>query len=153
MARALLGCGTPAFMDFDKMMAELFADEDRARGMAKHLMDLAQRDVHAAAREKESVLAFLRGPMERHMAYEETTMFPKLAEHGLEPEVDVAKKHHEQIRAEARNLEKATAPEDVARTIFMAARLMLHHTNFEGDFIYPELSREQWRALMTATSK
>ncbi len=135
------------------MMADLFADEDRARGMARHLMELAQRDPAAAAREKESVLAFLRGPMERHMAYEETVMFPKLVQHGLEPEVDVAKKHHEGIRAEARNLDAATEPEAIARTIFLAARLMLHHTNFEGDFIYPELSREQWRALMTATSE
>ncbi len=135
------------------MMADLFADEDRARGMARHVMELAQRDPAAAAREKENVRAFLRGPMERHMAYEETVMFPKLVQHGLEPEVDVAKKHHEGIRAEARNLDAATEPEAIARTIFLAARLMLHHTNFEGDFIYPELSREQWRALMTATSE
>lgn len=133
------------------MMAELFADEDRARAMARHLMELAQRDPAAAVREKESVLAFLRGPMERHMAYEETMMFPKLVTHGLEPEVDVAKKHHEQLRAEAQKLEKATAPDDIARAIFLAARLMLHHTNFEGDFIYPELSIEQWKALMLAT--
>ena len=30
---------------------------------------------------------------------------------------------------------------------------MLHHTNFEGDFIYPELSIEQWKSLMLATAK
>ena len=72
------------------MMADLFADEDRARGMARHLMELAQRDPAAAVREKDSLLAFLRGPMERHMNYEETMMFPKLIDHGLEPEVDVA---------------------------------------------------------------
>ena len=140
-------------MDFDKMMADLFADEDRARGMARHLMELAQRDPAAAVREKDSLLAFLRGPMERHMNYEETMMFPKLIDHGLEPEVDVAKKHHDGIRAEARNLEAATQPEAIARSIFLAARLMLHHTNFEGDFIYPELSIEQWKSLMLATAK
>lgn len=135
------------------MMADLFADEDRARGMARHLMELAQRDPGAAVREKDSLLAFLRGPMERHMAYEEAMMFPKLIDHGLEPEVDVAKKHHEGIRAEARKLEAATDPEAIARSIFLAARLMLHHTNFEGDFIYPELSIEQWKSLMLATAK
>ena len=135
------------------MMADLFADEDRARGMARHLMELAQRDPAAAVREKDSLLAFLRGPMERHMNYEETMMFPKLIDHGLEPEVDVAKKHHDGIRAEARNLEAATQPEANARSIFLAARLMLHHTNFEGDFIYPELSIEQWKSLMLATAK
>lgn len=140
-------------MDFDKMMADLFADEDRARATARHLMDLAQRDPAAAAREKDSLLAFLRGPMEHHMAYEERAMFPMLIEHGLEPEVDVAKKHHEAIRGEAKNLEAATEPEAIARAVFLAARLMLHHTNFEGDYIYPELSKEQWRALMTATQK
>lgn len=135
------------------MMAELFADEDRARSMARHLMELSQRDPAGAAREKESVLAFLRGPMERHMSYEENVMFPKLVEHGLEPEVDVAKKHHEQLRVETKNLEQATAPDAIARAIFLAARLMLHHTNFEGDFIYPELSIEQWKSLMMATHK
>lgn len=87
------------------------------------------------------------------MTYEETQMFPKLVAHGLEPEVDVAKKHHEGLRAEARTLEAATEPEAIARSIFLAARLMLHHTNFEGDFIYPELSIEQWKSLMLATAK
>jgi len=138
-------------MDFEKKMAELFADEDRAREMARTMMELAQRDPKAAAREKAALLAFLRGPMERHMSYEEHAMFPMLVEHGLEPEVDVARKHHAALREEAKNLETATTDEDVARAIFLASRLMLHHTNFEGDYIYPELSRDQWRALMMAT--
>lgn len=138
-------------MDFDEKMAELFADEDRARDMARRMMELAQRDPAAAAREKGSLLAFLRGPLEKHMSYEEHTMFPMLIEHGLEPEVDVARKHHAALRAEATNLEAASAVNDVARAVFLAARLMLHHTNFEGDYIYPELSRDQWRDLMLAT--
>jgi hypothetical protein len=138
-------------MDFEKKMAELFADEDRAREMARTMMELAQRDPAAAAREKGSLLAFLRGPMEKHMSYEERSMFPMLLEHGLEPEVELARKHHAAIREEAKNLETATAVEDVARAVFLAARLMLHHTNFEGDYIYPELSRDEWRALMMAT--
>jgi hypothetical protein len=28
---------------------------------------------------------------------------------------------------------------------------MLHHTNFEGDYIYPELDAEDWRELMEET--
>jgi hypothetical protein len=28
---------------------------------------------------------------------------------------------------------------------------MLHHTNFEGDYIYPELTHDEWRDLMKAT--
>ena len=138
-------------MDFDKKMAELFADEDRARDMARTMMALAQRDPHAAAREKGALLAFLQGPMERHMSYEERSMFPMLVGHGLEPEVELALKHHAALRAETANLAAASADEDVAHAIFHAARLMLHHTNFEGDYIYPELSREQWRELMMAT--
>jgi hypothetical protein len=31
------------------------------------------------------------------------------------------------------------------------ARLLLHHTNFEGDYIYPELSHDAWRELMKAS--
>jgi hypothetical protein len=138
-------------MDFERTMAGLFADEDRARVMARHLMELAQRDQIAAAREKESLLAFLRGPMEKHMAYEESKLFPLLLQHDLGAEVDVAKKHHASIREEADNLEKATTIDGIAKAVFFAARLMLHHTNFEGDYIYPELSRDEWRELMSLT--
>ena len=138
-------------MDFDKQMAELFRDEDSAREMAHKLMELAKRDPRAAALEKDSLLAFLRGPMERHMAFEERALFPALAQHGLGPEVEVATKHHATLRNEAAALEHASSPEEAARAVFLAARLMLHHTNFEGDYIYPELNREQWHALLRAT--
>ncbi len=139
-------------MDFERTMAGLFADEDRARDMAKHLMELSKRDQIAAAREKDSLLAFLRGPMERHMAYEEETLFPLLVEHDLGAEVEVARKHHSSLREEAQNLEKATTVDGIAKAVFFAARLMLHHTNFEGDYIYPELSRDEWRSLMSLTA-
>ena len=140
-------------MEFERMMGELFADEDRARSMATKLMDLAQRTPHAAAAERESLLAFLRGPMERHMRYEEERVFPLLIEHGLGPEVEVAEKQHASLRAEAENLEKATGDAGIARAIFVAARLMLHHTNFEGDYIYPELTRSEWHELMRETTE
>lgn len=133
------------------MMGDLFADEDRARDMARRLMELAQRDVHAAARERESLLEFLRGPMERHMAYEEKSVFPLLLEHGLGPEVEVAEKQHATLRQETQNLADAKGDEGIARAVFLAARLMLHHTNFEGDYIYPELTRDEWHALMRST--
>src|SRR5689334_6807224 len=126
-------------MEFEKLMGELFADEDRARDMARRLMDLAQRDPTAAARERESLLAFLRGPMERHMAHEERVIFPLLLEHELGPEVEVARKQHASLREEAGNLESARDTAGAARAVFLAARLMLHHTNFESDYIYPEL--------------
>jgi hypothetical protein len=29
---------------------------------------------------------------------------------------------------------------------------MLHHTNFECDYVYPELTHEQWLALMRETA-
>jgi hypothetical protein len=139
-------------MNFETMMSALFADEDRAREVARLLMDVAKRDPVAAAKEKDDLLAFLRGPMERHMAYEEREVFPLLVQHDLQPEVDVACKHHASLREEADKLEKATSVEDIARSVFTAARLMLHHTNFEGDYIYPELSREEWHALMARTA-
>lgn len=138
-------------MDFEKVMAELFRDEDSARSMAHRLMDLAQRDPRAAAQEKDSLLAFLRGPMEKHMQFEEQLLFPGLLEHGLGPEVEVASKHHVSLRQGADTLAAATEPAAVARAVFLAARLMLHHTNFEGDYIYPELTRKQWHALLEAT--
>lgn len=140
-------------MDFDRMMAELFADEDRARAMAQHLMQLARTDPPAAAREQASLLAFLRGPMEAHLAYEERAVFPLLAEHGLGPEVDVARKQHTSLREAVDALERASSDADRAEAVFVAARLMLHHTNFEGDYIYPELTREEWRALMEQTER
>jgi hypothetical protein len=139
-------------MEFERMMAELFADEDRARGMARHLMELSQRDKAAAAREKKSLLEFLRGPMEVHMQYEERVIFPLLVAHELGPEVEVALKHHASIREEADHLEKAETVEGISQAVFFAARIMLHHTNFEGDYIYPELSKEEWRALMRETA-
>jgi hypothetical protein len=138
-------------MDFSAMMKELFADEDRARDMARRLMHLAQNDPAAAAREKDSVLAFIRGPIEQHFKYEEDVLFPELEAHGLGPEVDVAKKHHASLRQEASNLEGAKDVAGIAQAIYFAARLMLHHTNFEGDYIYPELSKEQWHALLAST--
>jgi hypothetical protein len=138
-------------MDFEAKMKELFADEDRARDMARRLMHVAQNDPHAAAREKDSVLAFIRGPIEKHFRYEEEHLFPALEEHGLGPEVDVAKKHHATLRQEAVNLENAKDAKGIAQAIYFAARLMLHHTNFEGDYIYPELSKEQWHALIANT--
>jgi hypothetical protein len=138
-------------MDFEAAMGELFADEDRARAMARGLMDLAKRDPAAAAREKDGLLAFLRGPLEQHMALEERAIFPLLLAHELGPEVEVARKHHAALRAEADDLAAATSVDGIARAVFLAARLMLHHTNFEGDYIYPELSRDEWRALMSET--
>ncbi|MDP3274040.1 MAG: hemerythrin domain-containing protein [Deltaproteobacteria bacterium] len=132
-------------------MKQLFTEEDSARAMAARLMEIAQRDIHAAAQERVSLLAFLRGPMERHMAYEEASMFPLLVEHGLGPEVEVAIKQHAAIRKEAENLEAATTDEATARAVYLAARLMMHHTNFEGDYIYPELSRTEWHNLVKAT--
>ena len=138
-------------MDFGRMLAELFEEEDRAREMATRLMDIANTSREAALGERESLLAFLRGPMEKHMAYEEVSLFPHLEEHGLGPEVQVASKQHATIRALAATLAEPPPDADIAQTIFEAARLMLHHTNFEGDYIYPELTREEWLDLMRAT--
>jgi hypothetical protein len=146
-------------MEFDRMLAELFQEEDRAREMASRLMQVAQTSREAANAERESLLAFLRGPMERHMAYEERAIFPHLERHGLAPEVQVALKQHFSLRKATEHLaalpENASAAgpgaDDVAGVVFDIARLMLHHTNFEGDYIYPELSHAEWRDLMRAT--
>lgn len=84
------------------------------------------------------------------MAYEERAVFPGLTRLGLTPEVQVAQKQHTGIRQAADRL--ATAPEEeVAQIIFDAARLLLHHTNFECDYIYPELTHEAWIDLMKET--
>jgi DUF438 domain-containing protein len=139
-------------MEYDRMLAALFEEEDRAREMASKLMQIAQSSREACLRERESLVAFLRGPMERHMAYEEQTIFPQLERRGLGAEVQVAARHHAMIREDADKLAAARPDEDVSQLIFDVARRMLHHTNFEGDYIYPELTLDAWRDLMKHTS-
>jgi len=138
-------------VDYESQLADLFQEEDAARHMARRLMDIARESREAAAAERDSLLEFLHGPMERHMDYEERELFAKLEQRGLGPEVQVALKQHEALRTCAAELEAMTSEEDVAQKIFDIARLMLHHTNFEGDYIYPELTAQDWRELMEET--
>jgi hypothetical protein len=139
-------------VEFDRMLAELFAEEDRARDMANRLITTAQSSRAAAAAERDSLIAFLRGPMERHMVYEEERIFPQLEKHDLTEEVQVAVKQHAAVRAAGDELATA-AHDEVAVVIVDTAKLLLHHTNFEGDYIYPELTLEQWRALMRESTR
>lgn len=138
-------------MQYDRMLAELFGEEDRAREMAARLADIARTSREAAAAERESLLAFLLGPIERHFAYEEQVVFPKLAEHDLAEEVQVATKQHETVRQLTKKLAAATPGDDLGELVFDIARQLLHHTNFEGDYIYPELTHDEWRELMKET--
>jgi hypothetical protein len=144
-------------MQYDRMLAELFGEEDRAREMAARLAQIARSTPEAVAAERESLLAFLRGPIERHFAYEEAVIFPKLVEHDLAEEVQVATKQHDTLRQLAVELEAtdprtdAAAQARLATLVFDIARMLLHHTNFEGDYIYPELTHEEWRELMKET--
>jgi len=138
-------------MEYDRMLAELFGEEDRAREMATRLAELAQSSKEAAIAERNSLIAFIQGPMERHFAYEEHVIFPKLEARGLGPEVQVAKKQHAAVRQIAESLQAASPEDDLGILIFEVARLMLHHTNFEGDYIYPELTVADWRELMKET--
>jgi len=101
--------------------------------------------------ERDNLAAFIRGPMERHMSYEERAIFPQLSRRGMAPELQVASKHHDSIRQAADRLTTATGKE-VAQVIFETARLLLHHTNFECDYIYPELTHEAWIDLMKETT-
>ncbi|AUX26660.1 hypothetical protein SOCEGT47_072300 [Sorangium cellulosum] len=133
------------------MVAELFQEEDRAREMAGKLIQLAQRSPAAACAEREGLLAFLRGPMERHMRYEEAAIFPHFQAHGLAEEVQVALKHHAALREATEALANVAPDGDVAARIANVARLLLHHTNFEGDYIYPELTHDEWRELIRET--
>jgi hemerythrin superfamily protein len=135
-------------MQYDRMLAELFGEEDRAREMAARLADTARNSKEAAAAERQSLLEFLRGPIERHFRYEEESIFPGLVKHDLGPEVQVALKQHENVRQLAAQLEASGPGDDVGELIFEIARLLLHHTNFEGDYIYPELTHDEWRELM-----
>jgi hypothetical protein len=138
-------------MDYQRMLAQLFSEEDSARDMARRLAQIAQSSRAAAAAERTSLLEFLRGPLERHFVYEETFLFPKLEERGLAPEVGVAKKQHEALRQDAEKLAKASGDQEIAQLVFDIARLMLHHTNFEGDYIYPELTHDDWVELLEET--
>jgi hemerythrin superfamily protein len=144
-------------VDYRGMLAELFQEEDRARAVARQLMDIANNSKERAAQERVGLLEFLHDAMERHMDYEERTLFPRLVKRGLEAEVSVAEKQHAAIR-DARTKLDAIKPEElparldeVAHLVFDIARLMLHHTNFEGDYIYPELDQQDWTDLMEET--
>jgi len=141
-------------MQYDRMLAELFGEEDRAREMAARLADIARSSREAAAAERESLLAFLRGPIERHFAYEEQVIFPHLVEHDLAEEVQVATKQHDTVRqltAKLAGHDGGAPSDDLGQLVFDIARQLLHHTNFEGDYIYPELTHEEWRELMKET--
>src|SRR5262245_8163153 len=105
-------------MEYDRMLAELFQEEDRARDMGSRLAELARRSTESATAERESLIAFIRGPMERHFTYEEQVIFPKLNERGLGPEVQVAEKQHAALRQLAEKLEKPGPDEDVGQLIF-----------------------------------
>lgn len=135
-------------MQYDRMLAELFGEEDRAREMATRLAETARTSPAAAAAERDSLLEFLRGPVERHFRYEEQVVFPSLEKHDLGPEVQVALKQHDNVRELTAQLAASRPGDDVRELIFEIARLLLHHTNFEGDYIYPELTHEEWRQLM-----
>jgi len=134
------------------MLADLFRDEDRARNMASRLMQLAQASPAEAARERLQLAEFIHGPMDKHMSYEERFIFPQLARRGLGEELQVAEKHHASIRQYADKLQAATA-EQAPQLIFETARLLLHHTNFECDYIYPELTHKEWIALMKESAE
>src|SRR4051812_29606178 len=120
-------------MEYNRMLAELFGQEDSAREMAHRLGQLAQSSKTAAAAERDSLLEFIRGPLERHFAYEEDTIFPKLEGRGLGPEVQVATKQHATVRQLADKLAAAAPADDIGQLVFDISRLLLHHTNFEGD--------------------
>jgi len=138
-------------MQYDRMLAELFGEEDRARQMAARLADIGRSSTEAAAAERDSLLAFLRGPIARHFAFEEEAIFPKLVEHDLGPEVQVAIKQHETVRQLTDRLAATGPGNDLGALVFDIARQLLHHTNFEGDYIYPELTHDEWRELMRQT--
>lgn len=138
-------------MDFKSKLGALFSEEDAARLMARQLMETAKRSREETNAERKSLLDFLHGPMERHMDYEERSLFPRLEAKGLGPEVQVATKQHERIRELRTSIEAAAPEADVAQLVFDVARLMLHHTNFEGDYIYPELDKGAWEELMEET--
>jgi hemerythrin-like domain-containing protein len=147
-------------MHYERMLAELFSEEDRARALAARLSELAdatRTSREAVAAEQGSLLAFLRGPIERHFSFEELVIFPKLVEHALGEEVQVATKQHEAVRQLTRKLagyQESVQPgagDELRGLIFEIARQLLHHTNFEGDYIYPELTHDEWRELMKET--
>jgi DUF438 domain-containing protein len=140
-------------MDFGRMLAELFAEEDKARDMAHRLMDAAKTSQEAASAERASLAEFLAGPMERHMEHEERAIFPQLEARGLGAEVQVACKQHEAVREAARQLAALGPHDDCAELVFDTGKLLLHHTNFEGDYIYPELDRDAWLDLMRETTR
>lgn len=140
-------------MELDRRVSELFHEEELARDMARKLIAMAQRSADEASAERERLLAFLRGPMERHMRYEEAAIFPHFQARGLAEEVQVALKQHAAVRDATEALARAAQGSDVAAIVAHVARLLLHHTNFEGDYIYPELTHDEWRALMQETSR
>ena len=56
------------------------------------------------------------------------------------------------IRSDTEQLAAASDQDVIAQLVFDVARFMMHHTNFECDYIYPELTRSEWRALIQETA-
>jgi iron-sulfur cluster repair protein YtfE (RIC family) len=139
-------------MDFDRMVGELFREEAEARKMATRLVELGEGEAEGAVAEQPSLIAFLRGAMEKHMHYEEAAIFPRLERRGFGEEVTVATKHHGAVRESADALEATSAPAEVAKLVARIGKLLLQHTNFEQDYLYPELTHEEWAELLEETT-
>ena len=125
----------------------------RARDGARGSPDTARTSREAAAAERDSLLAFLRGPVERHFALRGAGHLPEARQHDLGR--GGAGRHQAARRGAParRSSSRAAEPgeDDLRELIFEIARLLLHHTNFEGDYIYPELTHDEWRELMKET--
>ena len=134
--------------DFDRMLAELFQEEDRARDMATRLQIAQTSRAAASARAPEP---------HRFSSRADGAPHDLRRARDLPAARDPRPRRRGPGRVEAARCGPTSQPpdsksagpdDDVAPAIADTARLLLHHTNFEGDYIYPELNRDAWRELM-----
>jgi iron-sulfur cluster repair protein YtfE (RIC family) len=137
-------------MDFEGKVTQLFQEEAEARKMATQLVQIGESSAEIAKTERPALLAFLKGPMEKHMHYEEVAIFPKLEASGFDDEVAVALEHHAAIRDCTGKIEGE--PDATLCALFSRiGKLLMQHTNFEQDYLYPELTHVEWEELLEET--
>ena len=140
-------------MQYDRMLAELFSEEDRAREMAARLADIARTSKEAAR--ARSGRACSRSSAARSSGTSRSrsrSCSPSWRSTTSGPEVQVADQAARRgAPARAQAGRRGPPGDDIGDLVFEIARLLLHHTNFEGDYIYPELTHDEWRELMKET--
>lgn len=132
-------------------LSRVLVEEDRARRWAERIVELCEggEDEGHLTREVEGFLAYLTDDLEIHLEHEESDLFPALAARDLEAETQEALRQHGELRTLRRALlaiptHDTKALHDAALALALA---LIHHTAYESDFLYVDITRDEARAF------